>query len=190
MTRITLSIITLAALSACATTPNEPTISASDVNRAFDEATEISNLPLTATANLPTGAVTYTGQLGADVSGDAQGSILGDMTMRVDFADNDIDGSVTNINLIDPNGMPNQRFDGRLDIDGVESSGRLDAFASGEITGVDNDGFEVDSQMLLTLDGDVYDDFDNGDAVFGSAEGTARGDFDMNVDGVFFGTAD
>ena len=190
MTRITISLITLAALAACGATPNEPTVSAADVERAYDEALAISNLPLTSTANLPTGGVTYRGQLGADVSGDAQGSILGDMTMRVDFSDNDIGGQVTNINLIDPDGMPNQRFDGRLNIDGVENSGRLDAFASGDITAVDNDGYEVESQMLLTLDGDVYDDFGGGDAVFGAATGTARGDFDLNVDGVFFGTAD
>ncbi|MEL7178895.1 MAG: hypothetical protein AAFN63_03605 [Pseudomonadota bacterium] len=190
MTRITTTLVAFAALSACASSPNAPTVSALDVQRAYDEAAEISRLPLTSTANLPTGGVTYRGQLGADVTGDAQGSILGDLTMRVDFSDNDIGGSVDNINLIDPNGTPNQRFDGSLDIVGEENSGRLDAFASGEITGVDNDGFAVDSQMLLTLDGDVYDDFDRGDAVFGSATGTARGEFDMNVDGVFFGTAD
>ena len=44
--------------------------------------------------------------------------------------------------------------------------------------------------MLLTLDGDVYDDVTRGDAVFGTAQGQARGEFDMDVDGVFFGTAD
>jgi hypothetical protein len=111
------------------------------------------------------------------------------MTMLVDFGDNDIGGSVTNINLIDPNGEPNQRFDGSLRIDGSESSGRIDAFASGEISGVDNDGYAVDSQMLLVLDGDVYDDAGRGDAVFGSATGTSTGDFNMTVNGVFFGTA-
>jgi len=190
MIRITLSLVGIAALSACAATPNEPTVTAFDVDRAFDEAQRISDLPFTPTANLPTGDVTYRGQLGADVSGDAQGSILGDMTMNVAFADNAIDGSVTNINLIDPNGQPNQRFDGGLTIDGIENSGRLDAFASGEITAVNGDGFEVDSQMLLTLDGDVYDDFTGGDAVFGTAQGQARGEFDMDIDGVFFGTAD
>ncbi len=190
MTRITASLMALAAVSACAASPNEPTVSAADVDRAFDEAQAISRLPLTSIGNLPTGGVTYRGQLGANVTGDAQGSILGDMTMNVDFADNDIGGRVDNINLIDPNGMPNQRFDGRLNIDGTETSGRLDAFASGDITAVDNDGLEVESRMVLTLDGDVYDDFGGGDAVFGSATGTARGDFDLNVDGVFFGTAD
>ena len=190
MTRITTSLIALAALSACAVSPNDPTVSAQDVASAFDEAQRISNLPLTATQNLPTGGVTYRGQVGADVSGDAQGSILGDMRMDVDFADGDIGGNISNINLIDPNGMPNQRFDGTLGITGDDAGPQIDAFASGNISGVDNEGDAVDSQMVLILDGDVYDDFGGGDAVFGSATGYATGDFEMDVNGVFFGTAD
>ena len=187
-----LSLLAGFALTACNTTTaaNTPTVSSSDVDRAYEEAFAISNLPLTATPDLPRGTVTYRGQLGADVSGDANGSILGDMRMDVGFATNDIGGTISNINLIDADGTPNQRFDGSLNIDGVESSGRLDAFASGDITGVNNSGLEVDSQMLLILEGDVYNDFSNGDAVFGTARGDAVGDFDMSVDGVFFGTAD
>ncbi|MEO1640400.1 MAG: hypothetical protein AAFU41_14260 [Pseudomonadota bacterium] len=189
MTRpIIFALPALSLLAACVT-PNEPTVSASDVDRAFAEAQAISTRPLTDPIDLPFGGVTYQGHLGADVSGDANGSILGDMTMSVDFLDNEVGGRITNINLIDPDGTPNQRFDGTLKIDGVETRGQLDAFASGTITGVDNDNMEVDSQMLLTLDGDVYDNLGRGDAVFGSAEGQARGEFNMDVDGVFFGTA-
>ena len=189
MTRMTLSIVTLAALAACAATPNDPTVSALDVDIAMFEARRISELPVTNPIDLPSGGVTYRGQLGADVSGDAQGSILGDMIMLVDFGDNDIAGNVTNINLIDPNGEPNQRFDGDLQIAGTETGGGLDAFASGQISGVDNEGYTVASRMVLILDGDVYNDTREGDAVFGSATGTSTGDFNMNVDGVFFGTA-
>ncbi len=189
MTRVTLGFLGLAVLSACAT-PNEPTVNRSDIDRAFDEANEISALPLTSTNNLPTGAVTYKGQLGADISGDQKGSILGDMTMRIDFADNDIDGRVSNINLIDPDGDPNQRIDGTLQISGSETSGRIDAIASGDITAIDKEGFVADSEMRLTLDGDVYDDFAKGDAIFGSAEGAAEGDLNLDVDGVFFGVAE
>jgi len=183
------ALVALLALTACVS-PNEPTVTSQDVDDAFGTAVAISNLPLTTPGNLPTGSATYRGQLGADVSGDATGSILGDMILGVDFAGNDVNGSVTNINLIDPDGTPNQRFDGNLQITGVESTGQIDAFASGTITGVDNSNEEVDSQMLLTLDGDIYDDFGGGDAVYGSATGSARGDFDLNVDGVFFGTTD
>lgn len=190
MKRIPLTLAALATLTACAATPNDPTLSSRDVDRAFADAQRISDLPLTDPFDLPSGAVTYRGQVGADVTGDAQGSILGDMTMRVDFSDRDIDGSVTNINLIDPDGQPNQRFNGSLGILGTETAGDIDAFASGQISGVDNEGVAVDTQMLLTLEGAVYDDRREGDAVFGTAQGTARGDFDMNVEGVFFGTAD
>ncbi len=189
MTRIQASLIALTVLSACASS-NSPTVSASDVDRAFAEAEDISNLPLTTTNNLPTGSVTYLGQLGANVQGDATGGILGDMIMDVDFARNDVDGQISNINLIDPDGTPNQRFGGELDMFGSENNGRISALASGELTAVDNDGFEVDSQMRLNLDGDVYDDFGGGDAVFGTARGEATGDFELDVDGVFFGTSE
>lgn len=192
MTRIILSLMTLATLAACAATtvaPTDPTVSARDVDIAMFEAERIADLPFTPLSDLPSGGVTYRGHVGADVTGDAQGSILGDMTMLVDFGDSDISGSVTNINLIDPNGTPNQRFGGSLGITGTETSGDLDAFASGQISGVDNDGFAVESQMVLTLDGAVRDDFSEGDAVFGSATGFATGDFNMDVNGVFFGTA-
>ncbi len=182
-------LLALAVLSACAKA-NPPTVSTSDVDHAYTEADAISRLHLTSTDELPTGSVTYRGQLGADVRGDAIGSILGDMTMDVDFARNDVDGAITNINLIDLDSTPNQRFDGELDVFGTENSGRINAFASGEITGVDNDGFEVHSQLRLDLNGDIHDDVGQGDAVYGTADGAATGDFYMDVNGVFFGTAE
>jgi hypothetical protein len=183
----TASLMALAALSACAT-PNPPTVTAGDVDRAFAQAQRISVLPETNVSDLPTGTVTYDGQIGANVRGDAQGSILADMTMIVGFSNNNISGNVNNINLIDPDGTPNQRLDGTLQIAGVESSGNLDAVASGEVTGVDVDGFVVDSQMNLDLNGAVHNDLINGDAIYGTAEGEANGDFYLDIDGVFFGT--
>lgn len=188
MYRIAPGVIALVTLAACAS-PNPPTVSAADVQRAYAEANYISGLPFTATDDLPTGSTTYRGQLGADVSGDYRGSMLGDMTMNVDFADNDVRGSVTNINLIDSEGRPDQQLSGSLGIDGFESSGRIDAFASGSLTAVDDGGFLQDSDVLLTLDGDVYDDIGRGDAVFGSATGSGTGDLEMSIDGVFFGTS-
>lgn len=175
-------------LPACMT-PYSPSVSAADVDRAYFEAQEIGSRPLTAPLDLPTGGVVYQGQLGADVSGDAYGSILGDMTMSVNFLDNDVGGQVSNINLIDPDGTPNQRFEGVLTIDGLESDGQLDAFAYGQITGVDNSNTLVDSQMLLTLEGGVHDVNGIADGVYGTASGQALGEFDMSVDGVFFGTS-
>ncbi len=193
MYRLFIPSATLSLVAACAS-PNPPTVSAADVERAYAEARYISGLPFTETGNLPTGNVTYRGQLGADVSGDVEGSILGDMRMQVDFAGSDVDGSVTNINLIDQDGRPDQRLDGTLEIDGFESGGRIDAFASGDLTAVDEVGFFQDTNVLLTLDGDVYDDRGRGDAVFGSATGTGigtgSGGLDIEIDGVFFGTTD
>ncbi len=189
MTRpIALSMIALAALAACATDPNPPTVSENDVDRAFAEASRISRLPETSLTELPTGTVTYDGQIGADIRGDANGSILADMTMVVGFASNDISGDVTNINLIDPDGTPNQELGGRLEINGVERGGSLDATAHGDITHVDANGFEEDAQMNLNLNGEVHNDVINGDAIFGNAIGDARGEFDIDIDGVFFGT--
>ena len=189
MIRMTASLCALAALAACAT-PNPPTVSAAEVNRSFEEARTIGGLPFTDTQDLPSGSVTYNGKLGADVSGDLNGSIISDMEMIVGFNTENIGGSVTNINLIDPDGRPNQRFDGKLDIAGLEDSGRINAFASGDITGVDDNGNLRDSNVLLTLQGDVVDDIGLGDAVFGSATGNGIGDLEFDVDGVFFGTTD
>ena len=187
MFRLTITAVTLATIAACAS-PNPPTVSAADVNRAYAEANYIRGLPFTATNDLPTGDATYRGKLGADVSGDLSGSILGDMTMAVAFDRNNVSGSVTNINLIDRDGRPDQRLDGSLGIDGFESSGRIDAFAAGELTAVDESGFLRDTDVLLVLDGDVYNDRGRGDAVFGSATGTGIGDLEVTFDGVFFGT--
>lgn len=174
-------------VSACAT-PTPPTVTAGDVDRAYAEAARLSTLPATNIYDLPTGTVTYDGQIGADVRGDAQGSILADMTMIVGFDSNAITGNVTNINLIDPAGIPDQRLDGSLAIAGFESGGDLDAMASGQISGVDADGYVVTSDMNLDLAGSVVNDQWYGDAIFGSATGTATGDFYLDVDGVFFGS--
>lgn len=195
MVRTAASLITLIAISACSVsdvsnTPNPPTVSSADVRDAFAEAAAISTAPQTSFGNLPTGSVTYTGHLGADVRGDVNGSILGDLNMNVGFASNTVGGDVSNINLIDTNGVPNQRFDGRLNLDGVETAGQLDAFASGNLSAVNNNGTEVDTQMLLILDGQVRDDFGRGDAVYGVASGQAEGDIDFDVEGVFYGSRD
>lgn len=185
---------TAATLSACTIsagdvlTPNPPTVSRGDVIDAQNEAAFLASRPQTTFGNLPTGSATYTGQLGADVSGDVNGSILGDMTMNVGFAANTVRGDVRNINLIDQDGNPDQRLDGQLLIDGVETAGQLDAFASGDLSGVDVNGNRLDTQMLLILDGQVRDDLGRGDAVYGTASGQAQGDFNMDVEGVFYGT--
>ena len=188
MPRSVIAFCLLPFVAACTVSdPNPPTVSARDVDRAFANAARASTLPVTATGDLPTGSVTYDGQIGANVTGDALGSVLADMRMVVDFRDNDIGGGVSNINLIDQDGTPNQRFDGSLTISGFENRGDIDAGARGRIGAVDVNGNDVDADMFLDLEGSVRTDRGRGDTVYGSVIGDATGDFNMDVDGVFYG---
>ncbi|WP_019956810.1 hypothetical protein [Yoonia vestfoldensis] len=174
-------------LAACAV-PTPPSIGEREVDRAFAEAARISRLPETGLTGLPTGSATYSGQIGADVTGDLNGSILGDMAMTVGFGADRVTGSVTNINLIDTAGRPDQLLDGGLAISGFEDRGNILAGARGDVSGVTPGGSFFTSDMNLTLQGSVRDDFRGGDAVFGTATGNAVGDVDLFLDGVFFGT--
>ncbi len=188
MPRYIIALALLPFVAACTIRePNPPSVSARDVDLAFANAARASTLPVADTFDLPTGTVTYDGQIGADVNGDTLGSVLADMRMVVDFRDNDIGGDVTNINLIDQNGIPNQRFDGSLTISGFENNGDLDAGASGRIGAVDVNGNALDADMFLDLEGTVRNDRSFGDTVYGSATGDVRGDFNLDVEGVFYG---
>lgn len=182
-----LPLIALSLTAACAT-PNPPSVTSTDVNRAFAEATYLSSLPATAPADLPVGSVTYDGQIGADVRGDARGQMLADMSMTVGFDSNAIGGTVSNINLLDTTGLPEQRLDGTLTIAGFENAGNLGGVATGQVAGVDGGGQVIDADMGLDLRGAVINDQWYGDAVYGSATGSATGDVNLGLNGVFFGT--
>jgi hypothetical protein len=174
-------------LAACMS-PAPPTISDRDVSRALAEASRVSRLPQTRLADLPTGAVTYTGKVGASVGGDLQGSLLGDMSMRVGFQDNAVRGSVNNINLVDRNGRPDQALGGNLAINGFQAQGDILATAAGRVTGVQPNGSAFASDVTLNMQGGVRDDRSRGDAVFGTVTGRGVGDLGFLVDGVFYGT--
>ncbi len=178
---------TLMVLLAACTSKEPPTVTRTDIERAFDAAEDAAALPVTPVSRIPTGFVTYDGKIGADVTGDSLGSVLADMTMRVDFQDNRIGGRVDNINLIDQNGEPDQRLLGSLEIAGFENNGNLDAGASGQVTAVGTNNNQLDAQMNLDLDGTVRSDRSHGDTVYGGVTGDARGDFNLDVDGVFYG---
>ncbi|WP_439156434.1 hypothetical protein [Yoonia sp.] len=182
-----LSLVALTLTAACAT-PNVPSVTSTDVDRAFGEAAYLSTLPATVPYDLPTGSVTYDGQIGADVGGDAQGQMLADMTMQVRFDSDAIGGTVSNINLLDTTGLPEQRLDGTLEIAGFENEGDLGGIATGQVTGVDGGGRVIDADMVLDLRGSVINDQWYGDAVYGSATGTTSGDVNLGLNGVFFGT--
>ena len=188
MTSILRSCLCLAAFAACSADENPPTVTRADVDRAFEEASAAAQLPVTAPSDLPSGAVTYDGIVGASLSGDSLGSMVGDMTMRVDFADSRIAGNVRNINLINQDGSPDQRLDGSLDIAGFESNGALVAGAGGDVSAIGTNGDTLDADMFLDLDGTVRTDRRPGDSVYGNVTGEARGDFNLDIDGVFHGT--
>ena len=183
-----LSAVAAALMLAACASPTPPTIGQGDVDRAFAEAARMSRLPETRIFDLPTGSATYTGQLGADVAGDLQGSILGDMAMTVGFSANRVSGAVTNINLIDTAGQPDQLLDGSLAISGFEDQGDILAGAAGQLAGVEPGGAAFTTDVNLAMQGSVRDDFGRGDAVFGTATGNGSGDVDLSFDGVFFGT--
>lgn len=180
-------IVALVLGAACAT-PNPPSVTSDDVDRAFAEARYLATLPATASHDLPTGSVTYDGHIGADIAGDARGQMLADMTMNVRFDSHAIAGTVRNINLLDTTGLPEQRLDGNLTIAGFENAGQLGGVAAGQVSGVNGSGEVIDTDMILDLNGSVIDDQWYGDAVYGSATGSATGDVNLGVNGVFFGT--
>jgi len=167
--------------------PTPPTVTDRDNSRALAEAARISRLPQTQINHLPTGTATYNGQIGADLRGDLQGSVLGDMSMVVNFDSGRVGGSIGNLNLIAPSGRPDQALGGNLAISGFEDRGNILAGASGKITGVHSGGSGFASDVNLTLQGGVRDDLRRGDAVFGAVTGQGTGDVNLGFDGVFFG---
>ena len=162
--------------------PTPPSITDQDISRALNEAGRISRLPHTRIADLPMGNVTYRGQLGADIGGDLRGSILGDMTMVVGFGTNTVGGTVTNLNLIDTNGRPEQALAGDLAIGGFHRSGAIRAGADGRISGAG-----ISSDVRLDLNGSIRDDRGRGDAIFGTVTGQGIGETNLWLDGVFTG---
>lgn len=175
------------ALTAC-NSALPPTVDAADVEADRLEGRRFQKLAETARADLPRGQASYAGRLGGQITGDMDGRMIADLALDIDFADNLLDGSVTNINLTDRDGVPTQRLGGRLDIDGVEADGSLDARAVGQLRINDKDGNFGLTDMTLILDGDVSTQFEDGDAVAGVMSGTAAGDLTLTVfDGYFYG---
>lgn len=153
------------------------TFSRADV-AAFDaDVSRLAAAPRTPVTLLPTGTVTYTGQIGSNMTLDGQSGygLLGDMQMAVGFGGSrQIDGAVTDINLLQ-NGTPIQEFGGSLDIDGDQASGKLRADADGILSLRDQFGTLSRTNMALQLDGVVVDDVFRGDAVEGAVTGFGDG---------------
>ena len=167
--------------------PTPSTITDRDNSLALAEAARISRLPQTRISDLPTGIATYNGKVGADLRGDLQGSLLGDMRMVVGFNTNSVGGTISNLNLIAPSGRPDQALGGTLAINGFEDRGSMMANAGGRITGVQPGGSPFASDLNLSMQGNVRDDRFRGDTVFGAVTGQGVGDVNIGLDGVFYG---
>jgi len=178
----------LFALTACAS-PTPPSISAAEVTAINDEYDRVGALPDTAIADLPPGSASYEGHVGGEISGDAEGSFVGDMTMNIEFAGNTIGGSIDNMNVIDDGGEPEQLLGGSLTINGTEADGILTATATGSLTAVGEEKIRGSSSVTLNLNGNVLTDTSDGDTVHGTMDGSGTGDFDITVyNGGFFGS--
>lgn len=167
-------LIALPALAACA---SDPTIDRADV-RAFDQRVATANdLAATPRSVLPTGAITYEGQLGANIAVDGIPGygLLGDMRMEVEFdGGRDVTGRVDDINLL-RGGRPVELLDGSLRIDGEQRNGLIDADATGVLARVPEFGVVERTNLSLDLDGQVRTDAFNGDTIVGSVDGFGDG---------------
>lgn len=175
-------------LAACEATP--PSINRGDIADFNTRAETARALPVTTIADLPAGTVSYFGAFGsnADVEGVGD-AMIGEMDMRVNFANQDIGGRLFNINLIE-GGTPQQRMSGELELDGRAINGRIDATAEGQLTRVDVGKTDY-ADVVLNLDGSVRNDVFVGDAVAGRVSGYGDGSFDFVLDGrgSFYGSA-
>lgn len=126
-----------------------------------------------------TGTATLNGRLGGNMSGDADGVLLGDLALTSNFATNSVTGAVTNINTFNDDDTPDQLLKGDLTVNGTISGTGLTANANGTLTGVDG-GFKGDSVTNLNLNG-TYRQNGTGLAVTGDVTGGGTGDFDITL---------
>jgi len=180
------------ALAACEADP--PSVDTADITAFNAEAARTAALPVTPFNDLPAGTVTYTGAFGSDaaVDGDDSYAILGDMEMTINFGNQDVNGDLSQVNLIQ-NGTPEQEMDGTLDIDGQAVNGVIDATASGTLTRVDTHFFGEYTSVDLDMNGSVRNDVFVGDAVAGTVSGGSTGSIDtfnleLDGNGNFYGS--
>jgi len=189
LTKTISPLLVAISLAAC-DSPTPPSITAAEAVAINTEADRVQELPDTAIADLPTDSVTYNGHIGGAISGDAEGSIIGDLSMDVNFDSNTIGGEVDNVNLLDDEDVPEQLLGGSLSISGSENDGLLSATATGTLTAVGEESVRGSSDVTMTLTGNVLTDTTDGDAVAGDVYGNGTGDFDINLsDGAFYGTS-
>ncbi|MGC8201609.1 hypothetical protein ACP2AV_02780 [Aliiroseovarius sp. PTFE2010] len=177
----------MAALAASACTPIPPSITAAEFASETDEMVRAADLSATALMDMPTsGVTTYAGTIAA--LGGSE-SLMGSLTMDVDFATSDVTGSVTELNYV-KNGTPDQTLGGSLTLTGEVSGTDLSANARGTLSGVQS-GLRAKMNADIDLAGTFRNDTGTADLIYGTVDGEARGrfvDLDFN-DGEFYATA-
>lgn len=186
MTRPILALpAALLALTAC--TPIPPTITAEQFTAETAELDRTAALPVTALIDMPTsGLTTYSGTIAAIGASD---SLMGTLTMDVDFASSGITGAVQDLNYV-KDGTPDQTLGGSLALTGAVSGNGMTANATGTLTAVDY-GLKTKMNADIDLTGSFRNDTGIADVIAGDVTGSASGRF-VNVDfdgGDFYVTA-
>jgi len=178
--------------------PQTPAFNAADFRAAVADDQRAQFLDETNPNNIPLGRATYDGHIRSEalVNGADGYDIIGDLRLDIDVSTrqpiagrNTVDGAISGLTLIDRfEGDAAEALDGRLSIAGDVTSGEIEATARGTIAR-DRLGsrFDDTSQMAITLDGSLRDDFRLGDVatgdIGGGTTGDSRNDFDINLVG-------
>ena len=197
MTRTILTFAAVAIAAGCSQ-PESNTQSRSDYRAVAADVARAEVLDFTPVDRIPTGAATYQGNIYSEaiVEGVDDFKVLGDLELTLNFSDvagregsSNVGGRIDNLNLFDDaeDGFDDQGLTGSLAVSGRAEGGRIDASATGVIGAVVNDGFgDQNATWQLDLDGDVYDDFENGDVIAGDVSGGTVGgsdDYDLILTG-------
>ncbi len=186
MTRTLLFLTPALFITACAL-PEANTASRADFRAAEADGRFGDSLDFTPADRIPAGSATYEGNIYSDaiVQGVDDFKVLGDLELELDFAEagdragsSNISGRIDNLNLFDDaeDGFDDQGLTGSLTVSGRAESGRVDATATGVIGAVVTDTIgDPTATWRLDLDGDVRDNFENGDVISGSVSGGTTG---------------
>lgn len=186
MTR-TFMILTPIVFAAACASPKANTATRADFRAAEADGAFADTLDFTPVDQIPAGSATYRGNIYSDaiVQGVDDFKVLGDLELSLNFSDDaaragssNISGTIDNLNLFDDasDGFDDQGLSGSLAVSGRAEAGRVEATATGVIGAVVADTFgEPTATWQLDLDGDVYDNFENGDVIAGDVTGGTTG---------------
>lgn len=180
-----LCLSALLAVSACATaTP--PTATLADFDTAIANLSTLNALADTTVPNMPTsGMATYNGIIGFEVTGDADGAVLGDLSMAADFSAATMTGSATNLNALGGD-IEDQLLGGTLTMNnGAISGNGMSADLTGTLSGV-AEGIGFSTTANLSISGTFHSTNPgtiDADVITGTVSGYSDGDIYLLVTG-------